>query len=164
MAFDPATVNGTNATTGTAETDPSPRVVPTGQVIGLNIRQDQAPDFRPPVGLRPNAKALYSIKFVGYGPEADEKSGLGQEERGYSKHLYGSYWDASLPVVSLAVFEAQLFVQMSLNGRHVQATPRQGNEAYIATKNVLQMATVTQTNVDDIVEANEFTLRINLKA
>ena len=164
MAFDPSTVNSSNAPIGAAETDSAQRVVSAGPHVPSNFRQGLDPDFRPPIGLRPNADALYSIKFAGYRPEADGKTLWGQEKPGHSEHLYGDYWDASLEIFSIAAFEAQQFVQMSLNEADVRVTPQQGNEAYIATKNVLQMATVTQTKVDDGVEVNEANLRINLKA
>ena len=156
MALNSGTINASKSPIGTAKPNPDSRVMPS--------RQGEAPDFRPPVGLRPSTDPLFSIKFAGYRHELDEQHPWGLEERGNSKQLYGGHWDAPLTVFSLATFETQLYVQMTPNGEIPRATPQQGNEAYITTKSVLQKATATQTEVEQFVEVNETIIRINLKA
>ena len=80
-----------------------------------------------------------------------------------SGYLYGNYWQVSIPVYSLATFEAQQLIQMDLQGQPISAaTSRNGNEAYITTKNILEQASVSANNDKSVVQEDQVHLSINI--
>ena len=165
MALNPAAANVSDTSTSTNPLDQSPRARPSHQFIGSKFRQEIAPDSRRSIGFSAsNSDTLYSIRVARYGSQSDQTDHQDQTEYGSSKKLYGDYWDASLTVYSLASFEAQLFIQMSPDRDNPRATPQQGNDAYIWTRNVLEAAAVTHTDEDNVMEEDQVSLHVDLRA
>ena len=109
-------------------------------------------------------ETLYRIEPVGQQVHGGGLFGREQSNKNSSSYVYGNYWQVSLPVYSLATFEAQQLMQMDLQGTTLVATSRQGNEAYSSTKNFFEDALASPNEGNSVVEENQVSLSINIIA
>ena len=72
------------------------------------------------------------------------------------------YWDASLPVRSMASFEAQLYAQTNSITLHSNTLPARGSAIYSDTANILEAATTLWGDGDQTVQGGESSASINL--
>jgi len=114
--------------------------------------------------MRPEADTLYRIQVAGHRPHVDGSFERDHLETRSSKNIYGDYWEASLTVFPLATFEAQLYMQMLPEVENVQVTPYQGNEAYSATKGIMEETSVSYNEEENLIEENQISLSINIIA
>jgi len=109
-------------------------------------------------------ETLYRIEPVGQQVHGGGLFGREQLNKNSSSYVYGNYWQVSLPVYSMASFEAQQLMQMDLQGTTLVATSRQGNEAYSSTKNFFEDALASPNEGNSVVEENQVSLSINIIA
>jgi|TARA_B100000745_G_scaffold206558_1_gene136577 hypothetical protein len=114
--------------------------------------------------MRPEVDTLYRIQVAGHRPQVDGSFERDHLETRSSKYIYGDYWEASLTVFPLATFEAQLYMQMLPEVENVQVTPYQGNEAYSATKGIMEETSVSYNEEENLIEENQISLSINIIA
>ena len=113
---------------------------------------------------RNGRQTLYRIEVAG---QQAESGGLFEREqlnKKSSKYIYGNYWQVSLPVYSLATFEAQQLMQMDLQGATSVATSSQGSEAYSSTQNNLEQALVEPNDQEPMLDEDQVNLTINIMA
>ena len=118
----------------------------------------------PAFGLDPqSADTLYSIKVARHGSQTKREHWWDQLQNGNKNYGDEYYWDASLPVFPLSVFDAQLFIQTKFEHVRANVTPLQGNEAYLSIKNVIEEGGLSQEDEGVIVEDTDDHLHTDLK-
>ena len=156
MASNPAAANVTSRSSSLSRSDQSLRMGSSRQIGGSQFRRGLPVDFGASGNtMRPEADTLYRIQVAEHRPQVETRS---------SKYLYGDYWEASITVFPLATFEAQLYMQMLPEVENVQVTPYQGNEAYSATKGIMEETSVSYNEEENLIEENEISLSINIIA
>ena len=165
MASNPAAANVTSRPSSLSQSDQSLRMGSSRQIGGSQFRRGLPVD----VGtsgktIRPEVDTLYRIQVAGHRPQGDVSFERDHLETRSSKYLYGDYWEASLTVFPLATFEAQLYMQMLPEVENVQVTPYQGNEAYSATKGIMEETSVSYNKEENLIEENQIPLSINIIA
>ena len=108
-------------------------------------------------------ETLYRIEVAGKQAQGNifERQKFNKNSSGY---LYGNYWQVSIPVYSLATFEAQQLMQMDLKVTNSDVTSHQGNEAYSATKNILEPDVLATNDQETLVDEEQVNLSINIIA
>ena len=114
--------------------------------------------------MRPEVDTLYRIQVAGHRPLVDGSFERDHLETRSSKYVYGDYWEPSLTVFPLATFEAQLYMQMHPEVENVRVTPYQGNEAYSATKGIMEETSVSYNEEENLIEEKQNLLSINIIA
>ena len=94
----------------------------------------------------------------------EDKLGQGGDLRSFGGGFYGDYWDAPLPVFSMAAFEAQLFMQDREGADQPGTSHGEGIHFYQDIKSVLERALAAPTDADDVIERDSDKQRVNLLA
>ena len=94
----------------------------------------------------------------------EDKFARGGDLRSFGGGFYGDYWDASLPVFSMAAFEAQLFSQDGEGADQPGTSHGEGIHFYQDIKSVLERALAAPTDADDVVERDGANQKVNLLA
>ena len=165
MASNPAAANVTSRFSSLSRSDQSLGMGSTRQIGTSQFARGL------PVGfvasgntMRPEVDTLYRIQVAGHRPQVDGCFEPDNLKTKAPKYLYGDYWEASLTVFPLATFEAQLYMQMLPEVENVQVTPYQGNEAYSATRGIMEETSVNYNEEENLIEENQISLSINIIA
>ena len=94
----------------------------------------------------------------------EDKFGRGGDLRSFRDGFYGDYWDAPLPVFSIAAFEAQLFMQDGEGADQPGTSHGEGIHFYQDIKSVLERALAAPTDADGVVERDADKQKVNLLA
>ena len=94
----------------------------------------------------------------------EDKFGRGGDLRSFGDGFYGDYWDAPLPVFSMAAFEAQLFMQDGEGADQPGTSHGEGIHFYQDIKSVLERALAAPTDADGVVERDADKQKVNLLA
>ena len=165
MASNPAAANVTSRSSSLSRSDQSLRMGSSRQIGGSQFGRGLPVEFGASGNtMRPEVDTLYRIQVAGHRPQVDGSFERDHLETRSSKYLYGDYWEASLTVFPLATFEAQLYMQMLPEVENVQVTPYQGNEAYSATKGIMEETSVSYNEEENLIEENQISLSINIIA
>ena len=165
MASNPAAANVTSRSSSLSRSDQSLPMGSSRQIGGSQFGRGFPVEFGASGNtMRPEGDTLYRIQVAGHRPQVDGSFERGHLETRSSKYIYGDYWESSLNVFSLATFEAQLYTQMLPELENVQVTPYQGNEAYSATKGIMEEASVSYNEEEKLIEENQISLGVNIIA
>ena len=165
MALNPATVNVSPGVPGAVSPDGQMRAQAAGPGFAPQVRQGPVVDLRTPGqfgGLDADAQGSRNVAV--FRRALDDRFSAGGDPQSLSEGSYGDYWDASLPVFSLAVFEAQLYVQERTQGSEPTASHSQGNQLYLDIQDVLERAMAAPTDADHVLEEDEDSGHINVLA
>ena len=164
MASNPAAANVTGRSSSLSRSDQSLRMGSSRQIGGSQFGRGPVDFGASGNTMRPEVDTLYRIQVAGHRPQVDGSFERDHLETRSSKYIYGDYWEASLAVFPLATFEAQLYMQMLAEVENVQVTPYQGNEAYSATKGIMEETSVSYNEEENLIEENQISLSINIIA
>ena len=161
MASNPAAANVTIRSSSLSSSDQSLRMGSSRQIGGSQFGRGFPVEFGASGNtMRPEVDTLYRIQVAGHRPQVDGSFEPDYLETRSPKYLYGDYWEPSLTVFPLATFEAQLYMQMLPELENVQVTPYQGNEAYSATKGIIEETWVSYKKEENPIEENQISLSI----
>ena len=140
-------------------------------------RNGVGPAFAPQARQEPVIDPGHDSQFDGLNPDyrrtriadvfrrnTEDKFARGGDLRSFAGGFYGDYWDASLPVFSIAAFEAQLFTQDGEGADQPGTSHGEGIHFYQDIKSVLERALAARTEVDDVVEKDANNQKVNLLA
>ena len=165
MASNPAAANVTSRSSSLSGSDQNLRIGSSRQIGGSQFGRRLPVDFGVSGNtMRPEADTLYRIQVAGHRPHVDGSFERYHLETRSSKNIYGDYREVSLTVFPLATFEAQLYMQMLPEVENVQVTPYQGNEAYSATKGIMEEMSFSYNEEENLIEENQISLSINIIA
>ena len=164
MASNPAAANVTSRSSSLSRSDQSLRMGSSRQIGGSQFGRRPVDFGASGNTMRPEVDTLYRIQVAGHRPQVDGSFERDHLETRSPKYIYGDYWEASLTVFPLATFEAQLYMQMLPEVENVQVTPYQGNEAYSATKGIMEETSVSYNEEENLIEENQISLSINIIA
>ena len=152
-------------------------VSPLGTGDASGRRNAAGPAFLPQARQGPTIDRGQDRQFDGLNPDSgrariadgfhrntEYKFARGGDLRSFGGGLYGDYWDASLPVFSMAAFEAQLSMQDRDGADQIGTSHGQGIEFYQNIKSVLERALAVPTDADDVLERDADNQRVNLLA
>ena len=140
-------------------------------------RNGVGPAFVPQARQEPVIDPGHDSQFDGLNPDyrrtriadvfrrnTEDKFARGGDLRSFGGGFYGDYWDASLPVFSMAAFEAQLFTQDGEGADQPGTSHGEGIHFYQDIKSVLERALAAPTDADDVVERDANNQKVNLLA
>ena len=165
MASNSATVNVSNQSSSFSQSNQNTSFESSKRFVESNIKRDFPVTYQLSDNAYSNANdILYRIEVAGkqdQGPRVLENQELNKRS---SSYIYGNYWQVSIPVYSLATFEAQQLMQMDLKVTNSDVTSHQGNEAYSATKNILEPDVLATNDQETLVDEEQVNLSINIIA
>ena len=113
-------------------------------------------------GLKPDSRRTQIAD--GFRRSTEDKLARAEDLRSFGGGFYDDYWDASLPVFSMAAFEAQLFMQDGEGADQPGTSHGEGIHFYQGIKSVLERALAAPTDADDVVERDADKQKVNLLA
>ena len=165
MALNPAEANDIPGVPGAVPPDGQMRAQAAGPGFGPQVRRGPVVDLRTHGqfgGLDTDAQGSRNV--AGFRRALDDRFSAAGDSQSFSEGSYGDYWDASLRVISLAVFEAQLYVQESTQRSQPTASHSQGNQLYLDIQDLLERAMAAPTEADHVLEEDEDSQHINMLA
>ena len=152
-------------------------VSPLGTSEASERRNAAGPAFLPQARQGPTIDPGQDRQFDGLNPDSrrtriadgfhrntEYKFARGGDPRSFGGGFYGDYWDASLPVFSMAAFEAQLSIQDGDGADQIDKSHGEGIEFYQNIKSVLERALAAPTDADDVIERDANNQKVNLLA
>ena len=165
MASNSSAVNVSNRSSSFSQSDQKTSIGSSKKFVESAIKRDFPVTYPLPGNTNPNANdTLYRIEVAGkqvQGAGMFESEGSNKRS---SKYIYGNYWQVLIPVYSLATFEAQQLMQMDLKATKSAVTSHQGNEAYSATKNILEPDVLANNGQETLVDEEQVSQSINIIA
>ena len=165
MASNSATVNVSNQSSSFSQSNQNTSFESSKRFVESNIKRDFPVTYQLSDNAYSNANdILYRIEVAGKQAQGARVLENQELNKRTSSYIYGNYWQVSIPVYSLATFEAQQLMQMDLKVTNSDVTSHQGNEAYSAAKNILEPDVLATNDQETLVDEEQVNLTINIIA